>query len=1064
MKVQTSHLKPIILALAMLLGTHAQAQLVVDFSANATSSCSTPFTVQFTDLSTSIGGSATSWFWHFGNGANSTQQNPTAQYNAPGSYNVKLIVYDNLGSGDSITKFGYITIGNNINLTATYVPVTCFNNGEVTVSANGGTAPYTYQWANGQTTATATGLSAYHAQFGIGVTVTDAMGCTHAQVFAPPYTPTLNVSATVSTAPSCGGGTNGEITLSVGGGSAPYEFSLDGNTWQTTNVFSGLSAGDIGYFIRDNNGCMIHDTVTVSEPTFAVTLGLTTPITCDGLADGIITSAVSGGNVPYTYYWLRPQAPGPPPPPPGPGDYFLDQVDSGFYSITVVDANGCTGQSSIYVSDPDPIMPYGMVTDATCPTCADGIIDVAPSGGTGLYTYAWSNGATTTTVNNLLPGVYTVTVTDVNGCTGIRSFDVNPGCHHAFTPLATNPTCYTWTNGTISITPDTTLHMPWTYNWSNGSTNSNLSWLPAGNYNLTITDTTGCASVHSFTLTHPDSLLVTASVTNTSCSGCNDGAIDLTVVGGTPPYSYMWVTGATTEDIINAVIGTYTVTVTDDNGCQTQAAPTVLSNTTCNLTVSLGNDTALCFGALSLVPNISNATNPPFTYVWSTGETAFNITVFNGGVYSVTVTDGIGCTASDTIVVSDLNPGAFANGDTTICLGGTAQLSATGGTAYEWGPATGLSDPFSANPLASPQVTTTYWVEIDNGTGCVSGRSVTITVDDNCTWPGDANNDGIADNDDILAIGLAYGDNGPARSNASLVWEAQPAINWANSLPSGTNHKHADTNGDGVVNDDDTLAITLNYGLTHLKTEEEREASMPALYIVLPDSIGAGQTVQGQLYLGSDSFPLANFYGIKFSMNYNPGFIEEGTVSFHFNNSWMGTPGTDLLTFQKDLHSSGRIDGAVTGTNRINRNGFGAIGYANLTMKDDISGKNTIAEPMTISFTNIRAISANETLLDVNGEETTVIATQVVGIGQVPNTLPVSIYPNPSQGTVYINTFNRPIAYITLHNTLGMVVQTNLSESNGVYQLNTANLSAGVYTITIQSGNEVTTQRIILNK
>jgi len=207
MKVQPTPLKLIALAFALFLGMHVQAQVVANFSADITTSCSSPLMVHFTDLSTSGGGTITSWYWDFGNGGTSTQQNPTVIYNAPGSYNVKLIVYDNLGSGDSLQINNYITIGSNLNLTATYVPITCFNNGEVTVSATGGTAPYAYQWANGQTTATATGLSTYYAQFGIGVTVTDAMGCNVAQVFTPPYTPTLNVSATVTTAPSCGGGT-----------------------------------------------------------------------------------------------------------------------------------------------------------------------------------------------------------------------------------------------------------------------------------------------------------------------------------------------------------------------------------------------------------------------------------------------------------------------------------------------------------------------------------------------------------------------------------------------------------------------------------------------------------------------------------------------------------------------------------------------------------------------------------------------------------------------------------------------------------------------------------------
>ncbi len=199
-------------------------------------------------------------------------------------------------------------------------------------------------------------------------------------------------------------------------------------------------------------------------------------------------------------------------------------------------------------------------------------------------------------------------------------------------------------------------------------------------------------------------------------------------------------------------------------------------------------------------------------------------------------------------------------------------------------------------------------------------------------------------------------------------------------------------------------------------------------------------------------------------MNYNPDFVEENSISFTFGNSWMGTPGTDLLTFQKDLYASGRIDGAITGINRINRSGYGAIGNANFTMKDDISGKDLIAAPMLFTFTNVKAIDANGDTLAVEGSEIEVIATQIVGINPVANTLPVAIYPNPAQGTIYLNAYNQPLQHIQLQNVVGHSIAVPVKQQNGIYILDVQGIPAGVYIITLQSANHVAVKRVVIQQ
>ncbi|MEL6133474.1 MAG: hypothetical protein AAFR59_08945, partial [Bacteroidota bacterium] len=183
-----------------------------------------------------------------------------------------------------------------------------------------------------------------------------------------------------------------------------------------------------------------------------------------------------------------------------------------------------------------------------------------------------------------------------------------------------------------------------------------------------------------------------------------------------------------------------------------------------------------------------------------------------------------------------------------------------------------------------------------------------IVVIPDSVWPGDANDDGIANNLDVLTLGQTSGATGPLRPNASLNWIAQPAPDWTQSLPSGVNYKHSDTDGNGIVNFDDTLAIFQNYGLMHNRMAPTAQSGPNIFTSILEDSIQVGDTLDFTIHLGEDTLPVNNFYGVAFSMDFDTALVDLASLTLRYDSSWMGERGTNLITFSKNLVDFARVD------------------------------------------------------------------------------------------------------------------------------------------------------------
>ncbi|NNM16667.1 MAG: hypothetical protein HKO56_08415, partial [Bacteroidia bacterium] len=402
---------------------------------------------------------------------------------------------------------------------------------------------------------------------------------------------------------------------------------------------------------------------------------------CNGDSNGTIDITASGGLPLYTYDWLHILGPI------NPED--LTGLAPGNYTAIVTDANLCTDTIFATIIDPPVMAPSALPTDVSCNGGNDGSIDLTPVGGVSPSTYVWSNASTNEDLTGLVPGTYTVTVTDAHGCTETTSATINEPAAIGLTESHTDVSCNAGSDGAIDITPSggTT---PYIYSWSHGVTTEDASGIAAGTYTVTVTDAGTCTVTISATLTEPTVLIVTETHVDVSCNGGGDGSINISPSGGTAAYSYLWSNAATSEDISGLAAGTYTVTVTDALSCTvtisaTLTEPTSLTVTETHVDVSCdgGSD-----GSIDISPSGGTAA---YSYLWSNAATSEDISGLGAGTYTVTVTDALSCTV--TISATLTEPAVLAVTETHIdvsCNGGSdgsIDITPSGGTvgySYSW--------------------------------------------------------------------------------------------------------------------------------------------------------------------------------------------------------------------------------------------------------------------------------------------------------------------------------------------------------------------------------------------
>lgn len=434
----------------------------------------------------------------------------------------------------------------------------------------------------------------------------------------------------------------------------------------TNVVLANLGAGEYYITMTDSNGNTVIDTITIAEPDSLSISGVTTNASTGTSNDGSVDITVTGGTPGYTYAWSNAAT-----------TEDISGVPYGSYTVTVTDSNGCIDTASFFIDTASTVFTVlSQVTDLACGGDSSGSIDLTVTGGTTPYTFIWSNGATTEDLTGLNGGTYTVTVTDNDTNSYIDSFTVIEPAPISIAGTVTPPTTGTSNDGAIDITVSGGIP-PYAFLWSNASITEDISGLGIGGYSITVTDTTGCQATAFFIVDTTASLNLILAVNDVTCTGTNNGSVDLTVIGGVSPYSFLWSNGATTEDINGLAAGTYTVTVTD-NASQVASESAVIASNPIYPDPIVGPITGASSAQSWLVYTYTVPATTGSNFVWTASIGTVQSTASNtasilwnagpNGVVYVSETDANGCSAQDSLAVTILFVGIEQTHENSIVI------------------------------------------------------------------------------------------------------------------------------------------------------------------------------------------------------------------------------------------------------------------------------------------------------------------------------------------------------------------------------------------------------------
>lgn len=732
--------------------------------------------------------------WSGPNGFTSNIQNPTIPNLTAANVGTYTVTVTNSGCSATATTTVALNTNPTVNLTPTNTACASASNGSINVVANTGNPGYNVSWTGPSTGNPAgTEITTNGGNYLIPsllsgtytITVTGLNLCTTSATTTINANPSVTGSATFI-APLCNLASDGTINVTASNGVAPYQVSWTGPatgnpagdeiaTSGGNFTISSVPSGTYNITLTDAVGCLFSFTSDVTQPALLVAAATNSSALCSGGATGTVTGTATGGTSPYDMSWVGPNTGNPA----GTeinndgGAYTVNGAPAGSYTLTMTDANGCTATTTTNLAQPLPLSASTTNTPALCNGSADGTITVTATDGTAGYNVSWtgpvngdpagteiSSSGGNYTITGVSNGSYTITITDLNGCTTTTTSTISQPVSLTASATNTAALCNGSADGTITVTSTNgtpAYNVSWTgpVNGDPAGTeigtsggNYTITGASAGTYTITVTDFNGCIATVTSTIIEPTVLSASSVNSSVLCNGGTTGIVSGTATDGTAPYDMSW-TGPLSGDPVgneisnsggtftvnNAPAGSYTIIMTDANGCVATTTTTITEPAL--LSAAAINTSTLCNGSSDgTVTGTATGGTAPYDMSWvgpNTGNPAgteintdggsYTVNGAPSGAYTLTMTDANGCLATAlTNLTQPLGIVLSATSTPPLCNGATngiISINATGGTAgydLSW------SGPTSDNP-------TGLEISIDGGSYLISNLSAgTYTV------------------------------------------------------------------------------------------------------------------------------------------------------------------------------------------------------------------------------------------------------------------------------------------------------------------------------------------------
>lgn len=1054
-----------------------------NFTCSPTTICGSSTYTVFNNTSTNA--STYSIYWGDGNVTNYNGSGaPLHTYSSAGVYTVKLRACNASGSCDSLIRINYITINS-----VPSVPVITLSGTQLSTA----TVASSYQWYRNGTLISGATSNYYNATLDGTYKVVASNGTCTATSANFSYFP-VHINFTASPLSSCLGTPVNFSNTTTNATSYLWDFG-DGSTSSVTSPSHTYSAGGT-YTVKlkacNTLGCdsLLRTSYIVINGAPYVTNALTSNF-CAGTPVSIpLTSSVSG----TSFNWTSSGSGITGSSFSGSGTLInelltLTSTTPGTITYHVTpNAGGCAGTASdiVVTLNPSPVItstdnifrcsnvPLNFAVSSNIPSSYSWI--ASDNLNTTGESISFQSGDTLSDMISNLTGTdqivaYTIIPTAIgSGCTGssqLFTASINP----VITAIVSASGALTFCDGNyITLTSASAID---NY-WSTGETNQSIVVSQSGNYSLVVGNVCGYDTSASIIVTS-NPLPVPVIVASGPTSFCEGGSVSMT----TDSYStYLWSDGQSSQNINVSLNEVISVTVVDSNGCSATSQdetitvyplPNVLISNTDTINTCSGNDITLDagFGYAS--------------YLWPDGTTSQEIIVNTSQDDSVTVTDANGCVATSAPVHVAVipQPVLVITDPAPVCYPSTIDLSlpavtagSSAGTLSYWSDPSAVS-PFDTSFYSMIDTTGIFYIKLDNG-ACSIFQSVNVSVDHDCVWPGDANNDLTVNNYDLLPIGLFYSQTGGARSVVSNDWQAYPSSDWGMIQTNGEELKHADCDGDGLIDNNDTLSINQNFSLAHTSAHPhtpQPRSNDPLLYFTsTTSSYNAGDVIDIDVMAGTAINPVVDLYGIAFNIDYNTSAaIEPGSENLFYPVNWLGNVTSDAISFNKILPAFHVAYGAETRIDHTNRSGYGKIATLRFNSDSLISSPHT----MNFSFSGYEANDSSGNALQFIDSSYTItinpLSTSVIGKN---NYFTLNIYPNPYSDHTEISytLIKSSEVNIEVYNSLGQNIETVINKilPAGKY-INTFSAkgigqTAGIYFVKFTIDGKTTMKRIVETK